>query len=61
MLPLETRYYTPVIDLYRRRLAALVVNEELPTDLHPIKPPPPVRTAVLVASAFAQGAVVFWR
>ena len=23
MLPLETRYYTPVLDLYRRRLAAL--------------------------------------
>lgn len=42
-LPLELRYHTPAADLYRRRLAAEIAGDtELPTELAPIRPPPPL-------------------
>ncbi|KAL3908582.1 MAG: hypothetical protein SGPRY_009738, partial [Prymnesium sp.] len=42
--PLETRYFTPVADLYRRRVHQLASGEdvELPTEMRPrVRPPVP--------------------
>lgn len=56
-LPLQTRYFTPAADLYRRRMRAALGSEEieggseaveggLPVELDPaIRPPPPPRTS----------------
>mmetsp|Transcript_57535 Transcript_57535/g.136864 ORF Transcript_57535/g.136864 Transcript_57535/m.136864 type:complete len:233 (-) Transcript_57535:23-721(-) len=40
-VPLATRYFTPVADLYRRRLRAEQTEEDAPEELKPIKPPLP--------------------
>mmetsp|Transcript_9017 Transcript_9017/g.12460 ORF Transcript_9017/g.12460 Transcript_9017/m.12460 type:complete len:234 (-) Transcript_9017:21-722(-) len=38
-VPLATRYFTPIADLYRRRLKAERCAEDVPEDLQPIRPP----------------------
>eukprot|EP00310_Coccolithus_braarudii_P023429 CAMPEP_0183339052 /NCGR_PEP_ID=MMETSP0164_2-20130417/6121_1 /TAXON_ID=221442 /ORGANISM="Coccolithus pelagicus ssp braarudi, Strain PLY182g" /LENGTH=225 /DNA_ID=CAMNT_0025508997 /DNA_START=9 /DNA_END=686 /DNA_ORIENTATION=- len=40
-MPIDMRYQTPVADLYRRRLQALVAGDELPNSFAKIRPPPP--------------------